>query len=409
MTELHFRAFIGEKSLLGVVDLPVEVRKPNLSLVAQTVTSQRLPVGPGTYLVSARLPSGEQLYNTITVGEGEQDLDVELRPDPDEEIPISSAPISGFENLSFGLDEALTRDLEDRKLQEPRTAESQPVLRVFRGNLLQGPLTAQASADLIEPSTKPPLGEANFEVHAEPPALIQLLMAGTPPLNIMLPARDGERCLLTIRHRPDGSVNAELELHNLTANALLGFTTRGQFTQATALTSADSPELISQDLLYGKFRDAIAACVGAYTLLRQGEIKRLHNWTANLKEYMPWLPDGVTILAEHLARMGKHDEALQVLLELPDRGLPFFSDGLSYAVKRLRTYLEQGRSDVSFRVAPEAAVLLDNLRRFVPFTDFRRPILTFTGLDPAAPDETPLGDDLSTLEGLRTGPYFGHA
>jgi hypothetical protein len=99
-----------------------------------------------------------------------------------------------------------------------------------------------------------------------------------------------------------------------------------------------SRALTAEQLLVEKNLDPIAACVGAYTLLELGNLEGLHNWTANLMDRFPQVPDGAAIRAEHLARLGKHDEAADAFLALKRRGLPVFLDGVSFVASRLNLY-----------------------------------------------------------------------
>jgi hypothetical protein len=134
--------------------------------------------------------------------------------------------------------------------------------------------------------------------------------------------------------------------------------------------------------------------------LRFGKLDYLHEWTANLKDWFTWLPDGTAIRGEHLARLGRHDEALDVFIELAARGLPLFSDGLSYVIDRLRFYNTLGEKEFKADRLAQAKQLLENLQRFVPYVDFRKPILTYTGIDPSHPDGEALGDFLPATGGL---------
>ena len=68
MSKLSFQ--LGFRSVeLQSLDLPVDVRKPNLKLVAQSFSSQQVEVAPGTYFVSTTLPAGQELYTEVEVGE----------------------------------------------------------------------------------------------------------------------------------------------------------------------------------------------------------------------------------------------------------------------------------------------------------------------------------------------------
>ena len=102
-----------------------------------------------------------------------------------------------------------------------------------------------------------------------------------------------------------------------------------------------------------EIRLPIGAAIGGYVLLRLGELDRLQDWTKNLCKYFPWLPDGVVIYAEHLARVGEHQQALERFLELPKRGLPFTSSGLTAMVESLapvRAYDRKGTAERDLKV-----------------------------------------------------------
>jgi hypothetical protein len=176
--------------------------------------------------------------------------------------------------------------------------------------------------------------------------------------------------------------------------------------QMENLTGKNSPAVVSEELLNGKVADPIAACVGAYTLLRLGELDRLHEWTENLKNWFDWLPDGLAIRAEHLARRGQHSQALENLLRLPDRGLPFFSDGLSFALNRLRTYLSYGGGGELAGDLDQAKQVLAALKSFAQYTDFSRPVLTFTGLEPHQPDDQACAVNLQEYGGVDLVPFL---
>lgn len=153
-------------------------------------------------------------------------------------------------------------------------------------------------------------------------------------------------------------------------------------------------------------KDPLAAAVGAYTLLRFGELDRLHNWTENLKNWFKWLPDGLTIRAEHLAQLGKHEEALDLLLELPARGVPIFSEGLSISIDRLGLYLTAPKQFSADKLS-RAHGLMKRLRRFAAFADFNAAILSYTGLDPTEPEDRELDrETIRALAGIDLDPII---
>ena len=117
--------------------------------------------------------------------------------------------------------------------------------------------------------------------------------------------------------------------------------------------------------------------------------------------WFPWLPDGLAIRAEHQARRGRHREALDHLLALPERGLPLYSDGLVYATNRLRLYQNQfAKSELEEAQRSKVEDLLARLQNYASYTNFKKPITTFTGLDPSHPDDRLLPYSLPSLNGL---------
>lgn len=228
--------------------------------------------------------------------------------------------------------------------------------------------------------------------------ILQLLQAGEPPLNVVLPTWAENSCQVFLTKLPRGKYSMDVYLKNTSADLLLCYWERGLWQLAAGV--ANSAAISAKELLYQKQQHPIAAAVGAYALLRLGELERLHDWAENLKNWFDWLPDGVAIRGEQLARLGKHEEALRVFCELPGRGLPYFSDGLSYTVDRLRLYLSFGEKHFKAEDLKQAASVLALLDPFVAFADFRTPLLTYTGLDPGKPDAEPVCKNLASYGGL---------
>ncbi len=214
---------------------------------------------------------------------------------------------------------------------------------------------------------------------------MQILQPWRPALNILVPANrfDGQ---LHLTAQPDGEMLVDVDLQNQVANSLLRYLSGGMIGQASTLIEGSQAELISEDLLYDKMADPFAACVGAYMLLRLGNLERLHTWTRNLMRFFEWLPDGAALWAEHLARQGDHHGAMEALKEMFQRGLPYFTDGLSYAATRLSTYARV-EDDPAFAGAKEMS---ERLNPFVTNANFRQPTLVYTGLNPSKPDDKPL-------------------
>jgi hypothetical protein len=192
--------------------------------------------------------------------------------------------------------------------------------------------------------------------------------------------------VLVASRRGEGSLDLEVRLWDSPADTLLAYAERSRFAEAAEVMRAAE---LSEELLLHKRRHPVAAAVGALWLLRLGELERLHDWTRNLCNWFPLLPDGLVIRAEHLSRMGQREEALELLLGLPSRGLPVLADSFSYAEQRLaEAVAEADRQEAPGSAAARA--LLRRLRKYVPFVDFQRSFLTFTGANPGAPGQEPL-------------------
>ncbi len=407
MSQLSFRTDFHSYELQQL-QLPVEVRKPNMALVTRTLSTETVEVPPGTYHSVATLPAGVELYEQAEVVADKATV-VVLRPDPGDVSPSESLEVQRyFVGTPVGSTLPMPAALG---LESLGPSEDTATLRVLAGNLLAGAglvgqLTTDDPAALLAPQPPPELGIARFVCWSGTGRYVQLLQRGQPPLNLALPISPDVGCTLDIVRQPIGSLAPELHLPNVGADSTLRYYERGLLDQVRTAIGAISFERLLQQ----KMADPIAAAVGAYMLLRLGELERLHDWTRNLANWFPWLPDGLAIWGEHQARLGRHAEALTSFLQLPDRGLPIFSDGLSYAVDRLRLYSRFPIAGQPPESAGRAQELLARLQQFADSVDFRKPILTFTGLDPSQPDDElldPAAAASGDLDGIDVLQYMG--
>ncbi len=402
---VSFRVVLPQEQT-SYINFPVEVRRPNMLLVARTVCSESIELEPGSYIVTTTLPGGISLLSEVEVKDG-SDTTIHLAPDPS--VPTAASPYD-WRGVANGVGTVGPSDEPDPispDLPPPPAPTPLPRLekvRLLSGNTLQGEWRASTPTDWT--LTEESAGRLQCQVYGNnAPEVAQLLQPYQPALNVALPAWGGDACLLSLIRLPSGIFTLEVQVANEDAEVLLRYRAHGYLTQAA--TMANSASLTAERLLMRKQADPIAATVGAYALLRFNELDRLHDWTENLKNHFTWLPDALVLRAEHLARLGEHAQALELLLELPERGLPYFSDGLSYAVDRLRLYLGSGSKQLEPTQTAQIAPLLEALQRVASVTDFQKPVLTFTGLDPARPDDAPL--DLATLratDGLTLSTRF---
>jgi hypothetical protein len=219
------------------------------------------------------------------------------------------------------------------------------------------------------------------------PGTLQLQCGDARQVNIMLPLNPGEPGTVTW-YWQGGRVLLDVAFANPDVTILLGHAAAGRIAEAARSISEGTP--LAKKQLRDDPEHPICAVICAYILLRTNQIQRVEGWLRHLADRCEWLPDGLLVLTEQLARLGKHDEAFHVLLKLSERGLPLFSSGLSYAVDRLSYYKtvagspDQSKAQSVYMKAPlawgdKAEDLLERLRRVASHTDFDRTILTYEG------------------------------
>ena len=409
MSLLSFQLDLGSGELSSL-PLPVEIRNASRQVIARTVSTQPVEVRrPGSYFVTARLPAGQELIGQVRLY-ADRDETVVLAPRGRHQSQSTAAPIregwvylgSSAAPTRFAPDPRLVTETRSANVEDDAVGETR--LRAFVGNVLAG------QSEEIEP----PIGDVTVEGDVarmllegwqfgsvDGPVLLQLVQPFAAPVNVALPldltSPGANRCSLYTRSAPDGHVSVEPHLPDSNADLLVRFLSEDLLQEAATAIQFDV--VPSERLLQGKMVDPIGAAVGAYALLRFGELDRLHDWTENLRSFFPFLPDGVAIRGEHLARAGQHHEALEVFLGLAQRGLPIFTAGFFYVVDRLGLYTRV--TDSTFTPAEQSAAesLLGQLNRFVPYVDRRAAFLSYPGVDPREPSREPIGGETGHLGG----------
>jgi len=371
------------------LDLPIDVRKPNMALVARALSSQEIDVAPGQYFVSATLPAGQQITSTVELKQ--DDVRVPLSPDAEDESPHEFHEHHHY--LSGHV--ALTTASVFTSAADSRFPTIRP--RPVTVATVTGPSPTTVTRDLY-----PWLSQVReldhavqfdyFPIGPHAPEgsqrYLEVLQPDGTATRIALPASQNMSCFVVLKAPSPSVTSADVHLYHTEADLLLRNLSSGE----NALLILDSTKLKPGNLLQDnaeemvrqKTADPIAACVGAYALLQYGELDRLHNWTENLKNWFTWLPDGLAIRGEHLARLGKHDEAMRNFTEITQRGIPFFRDGLSYAVERLRMYLRSKKSRFADETLALARQTFGKLQTVITSADLSSPILTLRGLTPTA-------------------------
>jgi len=125
---------------------------------------------------------------------------------------------------------------------------------------------------------------------------------------------------------------------------LLSYLKSGALGLAGSIAEGDDQrENMLVELVRRKFENPLAACAAAYALMSATDMRRpqhWHSWLRNLDTCFTDFPDGAILFGRYLLAggAGKRSEVKQAYLRAFDRGLPFFSLGLSWLLEGLRQF-----------------------------------------------------------------------
>lgn len=354
------------------VPLPVTIYDDQQRMVTRTLSSSSLDLDPGTYYLAARPPVGPELGGVVEVGAAETVAALST--------PQPGPGRAGRETRRTGFGYAPAEALRESAPGPPSLGRSfggltEPIARIIGLSL---PLRHEEGEWI--PS-------AMAALYLERPARVEpgvegvLHRAFDDDLVWFSPIPGGRSDLLRFEPRTAPQGRASFSWAGLAepvADALLAYAGQGQTAGAVLLAELQAEE--AERLLDGEDADPIAAAAAAFVLLQTNALDQLRAWTGILAERFPWLPDGIVVLADHLAREGRHDEAAARLRALPDAGVPVLSAGLDVAVDRLRRYAAYWPTDRGLSLA------LTYLSDIALATDFSLPVTTTLvgdGADPA--------------------------
>lgn len=336
--------------------IPVEIYTSDLTFVDRILSSEPVTtLDYGSYLAVGRTTDGRELQAGFAVEPGPDIVPVDLAPPGSRHAYIEIAPPPKWARAV----RAGTRAA--RRFEEPVVSEYV--------------LSAEGEWTRLRKHRAGDRGWQDLERLGVDAVILS--HRGGQPECVRVPRFAWPFLVLALVTGDTDQTSLDVRLANEHADALLRFLDLGEIGAAETLSG--SPALSAEELLRGKLKDPLAAAAGAYALLRLGDVERLHDWAASLRKWFAWLPDGLIVHAEHLARVGRHDEAAAALRELPSRGLPCFSAGVGFATDRLRYYTRAWPHD------KELAGALTDLTRFAVATDFSRPMTTYTCTAPDAP------------------------
>ena len=367
MRKVVFRAPDGaiEEQLSGLV--PVNVLDGTLELIETTRLGEESPLEPGLYAARATLPNGRRYEATFAVSteEGEA-IDVVLaRTEDVVETAQQYAPPTIDQQLKSFDAADIGRLAAQVFVPKKKEAPAQCWVRIGYGNPFdkirwKGASKRYAAGD-------------EFEVEGPEPAQVVMQMKPSlwQVLAPVLPVVEGQpmdhRRVSMVRRQ--GSAFPHFHFKNPDLEMLLRYLASDSQRPVAGLAGEES--VVAKRAFDDPGYKPLAASAGAYALLRLGKLDDL-DWTPQMPEKFPWLPDAYAIHGEWRARRGEHEEAQASFMRIPEVGLPFFSMGLSDAVNRLSQY-----AAANFDHPEARAKALAKLQEISSRTDFARPITTW--------------------------------
>ncbi|HSJ94390.1 MAG TPA: hypothetical protein VK896_10185 [Gaiellaceae bacterium] len=385
----RLRVTVGSADPYGI-DHPISViHGSTLELVKTSSCNTEISLPVGTYVVSTTLPSGER---SVGVAEVVSDELAELALAVAEPAPAAAAPpppaaappADAFVPGSAGGPE--------RPVTRSAAPPASPWHVRFHVRTHEGAYELEETPVSVV-SRAPDRVELDVSASGNGLLVAQVAMPGETPLNVALPIygpTSSQRCRLTIEPGAPGTVANVSLPDNPRVDAVARYLSGGHLREAADLST--DAEL----LLQAKMADPFGAAVGGYALLRLGRLDALHDWSLNLANWFPWLPDGAVIAGEARALTGDHEAAIELICQAGRRGLPVFSVGLSVLASRLREYAAAPKDAFGANAerVDEAGRLLGHVLEVKAFADFDRVSLAFRGerVDDPATSQTPVSD-----------------
>lgn len=144
---------------------------------------------------------------------------------------------------------------------------------------------------------------------------------------------------------------------------------------AGLMTASTLPKAVvavrqARDLLFGKMEHPLGAAAGGYVLLAAGdrEDDSWHGWIDNLANLFPDIPDGAILKASLRLRFPKSEssaeEARASLLDAFDRGIPYYSAGVSWLLDGMTQFADDPAVADKMKLVHRVALRLDVTQAF---------------------------------------------
>lgn len=390
-----------------------------------TVAARRFEVRPGRYVVEVVMPSGKLLSEETEVAEGQEatlniddwdspheshswqyfsgnlepgsvyhdpstiplprstrsryfellaaDVDAPGGPTPEEQriatplvywVPDSRTDGWSFERLNRLSDEMPDADIQPigvlvaqrEPILVPEPTESDLTSHLYRFDR-SGPRTTQELGPVAT-------GARQFLV-VTGAADAYLVTLPTPWIDVVNDEDVQVEVLVNARQSPTGSPVA-VTLRDRALGAGLGYLAGG------ALSAARRVFKDVERMLYAKVMNPLAAAAAAYVLVgteTDSQPGPWHDWLTNLRSWFGWMSDGSILWAVHALRRAESDEqiaeARSALVEAYERGIPFYTLGVSWLIESLSDFPNDD----------ECVGMLEQVRRFSWRMDTRQPFV----------------------------------
>jgi hypothetical protein len=316
--------------------LPVNVhRAKDFAIVSRSVTGEDVLLAPGDYVAVVHFPNGDEASQAFQLPANIEATAVEL----DDAAGTIRAQVAAYPVQDEQWTSPLPYDFIDFNPFR-KSVNIFPQGRPFR------PLT----------EIRAPSGDRwrYLAVAPEGPAVAGKASAGKTFL-MAIPAPEEARVTVTVNLDRDARPLPSFVLPRVAATFLYRYLSNGAPEIATRLSGSE--ELCALDLVENKAEDPVAGALAMYLLLGSGRLGDIQKRSERLYCYNPRLADGAIIWGEHLARLGRHRDAAEILCSLPERGVPVLTIGFRTALSRIGSYV---RADL----AAERLAGIDKVLRY---------------------------------------------
>ncbi|MET4233271.1 hypothetical protein ABIA85_006564 [Bradyrhizobium sp. LA6.10] len=318
MTRLQFKIPQIDAPSRSAPALPVNVYRANdFAMVSRSVTDEDVLLSPGDYVAVVHFPNGGEAFQAFQLSADTESTAIELR----DAAHAIRAQVAAYPVKDARWTSPLPYDFID--FNPFRTKID--VFHQKRSFRHQTPIRA-------------PSGDRwrYLAVAPEGPAVSGKASAGKTFL-MAIPAAEEARVTVTVNLDHNGRPLPSFVLPRAAATLLYRYLSTG--IPEAAMRLSGSEELCALDLVENKAEDPVAGALGMYLLLGSGRLDKIGERSEKLYRYNPALADGAIIWAEHLARLGRHKDASEVLSSLRERGVPVLTVGFRTALSRISSYV----------------------------------------------------------------------